>query len=45
MIDPFGRLPRNKIFSGILRFLSIDVIVLGLIMAFPILSLLIPMSM
>ncbi len=37
--------PIDRIFSGILRFLSIDVIVLGLIMAFPILSLLIPYSM
>ncbi|SIS64863.1 TRAP transporter, DctM subunit [Roseivivax lentus] len=37
--------PIDRIFSGILRFLTVDVIVLGLIMAFPILSLLIPMSM
>ncbi|SLN23598.1 Sialic acid TRAP transporter permease protein SiaT [Roseivivax jejudonensis] len=35
----------DRIFSGILRFLSVDVIVLILIMAFPILSLLIPGSM
>ena len=35
----------DRIFSGILRFLSVDIIVLGLIMAFPILSLLIPNSM
>ncbi|ETW12925.1 trap dicarboxylate transporter, dctm subunit [Roseivivax marinus] len=37
--------PIDRIFSGILRFLSVDVIVLILIMAFPILSLLIPGSM
>ncbi|ETX12984.1 C4-dicarboxylate ABC transporter permease [Roseivivax halodurans JCM 10272] len=37
--------PIDRIFSGILRFLSVDVIVLALIMAFPILSLLIPTSM
>ncbi|MCE0503929.1 MULTISPECIES: TRAP transporter large permease [unclassified Roseivivax] len=37
--------PIDKIFSGILRFLSVDVIVLALLMAFPILSLLIPTSM
>lgn len=37
--------PIDKIFSGILRFLSIDVLVLILIMSFPILSLLIPGSM
>ncbi|MFW2589425.1 TRAP transporter large permease [Sagittula sp. SSi028] len=37
--------PIDRIFSGIVRFLSIDVIVLALIMAFPILSLLIPNSM
>jgi len=37
--------PIDKIFSGILRFLTIDVIVLILIMAFPIISLLIPNSM
>ncbi|SFQ59665.1 TRAP transporter, DctM subunit [Roseivivax halotolerans] len=37
--------PIDRIFSGILRFLSIDVLVLALIMAFPILSLLIPSSM
>lgn len=35
----------DKIFSGILRFLTIDVLVLVLIMAFPVLSLLIPNSM
>ncbi|MEO3415760.1 TRAP transporter large permease [Roseovarius sp. CAU 1744] len=35
----------DKIFSGILRFLTVDVIVLILIMAFPIISLLIPNSM
>lgn len=37
--------PIDRIFSGIMRFLTVDVIVLGLIMAFPILSLLIPSSM
>ncbi|WP_417667523.1 TRAP transporter large permease [Roseibium sp.] len=37
--------PIDRIFAGILRFLTIDVIVLALIMAFPILSLLIPNSM
>lgn len=37
--------PIDRIFSGIMRFLTVDVIVLGLIMAFPILSLLIPNSM
>ncbi|MEQ5870966.1 TRAP transporter large permease [Sagittula sp. NFXS13] len=37
--------PIDRIFSGIGRFLSVDVIVLALIMAFPILSLLIPNSM
>ncbi len=35
----------DRIFSGILRFLSVDVIVLVLIIAFPILSLLIPNTM
>ncbi|SDZ24912.1 TRAP transporter, DctM subunit [Jannaschia faecimaris] len=37
--------PIDRIFSGILRFLTIDVLVLILIMSFPILSLLIPGSM
>lgn len=37
--------PLHRIFAGIMRFLSIDVIVLGLIMAFPVISLLIPESM
>ena len=37
--------PIDRIFSGIMRFLTIDVLVLVLIMAFPILSLLIPSSM
>jgi tripartite ATP-independent transporter DctM subunit len=37
--------PIDRIFSGILRFLVIDVIVLIVIMAFPIISLLIPYSM
>ncbi|WP_422370551.1 TRAP transporter large permease [Hoeflea sp.] len=37
--------PIDRIFSGIMRFLTIDVLVLALIMAFPILSLLIPNSM
>ena len=36
--------PIDRIFAGIARFLSVDVIVLGLIMAFPILSLLIPLG-
>ena len=35
----------DRIFSGILRFLSVDVIVLVLIISFPILSLLIPNTM
>ncbi|WP_298437798.1 TRAP transporter large permease [uncultured Jannaschia sp.] len=34
--------PLDRIFAGILRFLTVDVIVLILIMAFPIISLLIP---
>ncbi|MEQ8589587.1 MAG: TRAP transporter large permease [Roseitalea porphyridii] len=37
--------PIDRIFSGIIRFLTIDVLVLVLIMAFPILSLLIPNTM
>ncbi len=37
--------PLHRIFAGIMRFLSIDVIVLALIMCFPIISLLIPESM
>ena len=37
--------PIDRIFAGILRFLSIDVLVLALIIAFPVLSLLIPSSM
>ncbi|MBO6868744.1 MAG: TRAP transporter large permease [Thalassococcus sp.] len=37
--------PLDRIFSGILRFLTVDIIVLALIMAFPILSLLIPSSL
>ncbi|MFW2544925.1 TRAP transporter large permease [Primorskyibacter sp. 2E107] len=37
--------PIDRIFSGITRFLAIDIIVLALLMAFPILSLLIPNSM
>ena len=37
--------PIDRIFSGIMRFLYIDVLVLILIMSFPILSLLIPASM
>ena len=37
--------PIDRIFAGIVRFLAIDFIVLALIMAFPILSLLIPNSM
>ena len=37
--------PIDRIFSGILRFLTVDVIVLILIMVFPIISLLIPNSM
>ena len=36
--------PIDTVFAGILRFLSIDVLVLGLLMAFPVLSLLIPGS-
>ncbi|KAF0676873.1 TRAP transporter large permease [Profundibacterium mesophilum] len=37
--------PIDRIFSGILRFLSIDVLVLVLIMSFPVLSLLLPATM
>ncbi|NSX54994.1 TRAP transporter large permease [Parasulfitobacter algicola] len=37
--------PIDQIFAGIARFLSVDVIVLLLIMAFPIISLLLPMGM
>ena len=37
--------PIDRIFAGILRFLSVDVIVLILIIAFPVISLLIPGSM
>ncbi|MEX3314333.1 TRAP transporter large permease [Sulfitobacter sp. PS-8MA] len=36
--------PIDKIFAGITRFLSVDVIVLILIMSFPMISLLIPMA-
>lgn len=36
--------PIDKIFAGIARFLSVDVIVLILIMSFPMISLLIPMA-
>jgi C4-dicarboxylate transporter DctM subunit len=37
--------PLHRIFAGIARFLSVDVIVLALIMAFPIISLLLPEAM
>jgi C4-dicarboxylate transporter DctM subunit len=37
--------PIDRIFAGIARFLSVDIIVLILIMCFPVISLLIPMSM
>ncbi|MEM9796052.1 MAG: TRAP transporter large permease [Pseudomonadota bacterium] len=37
--------PIDRIFAGIARFLSVDVIVLALIMAFPVISLLLPMGM
>lgn len=37
--------PIDRIFAGIMRFLGMDVIVLALLMAFPILSLAIPSSM
>ncbi|MFZ7092440.1 TRAP transporter large permease [Primorskyibacter sp. 2E233] len=37
--------PIDRIFSGIVRFLAVDVVVLAIIMGFPILSLLIPNSM
>ncbi|CAN5657634.1 TRAP transporter large permease [soil metagenome] len=37
--------PIDKIFAGIMRFLTIDLLVLLLIMAFPVISLLIPRSM
>ncbi|TFL18051.1 TRAP transporter large permease [Jannaschia formosa] len=39
------KVPLERIFSGILRFLTVDVLVLILIIAFPILSLLIPGTM
>jgi len=39
------RVPIDRIFAGIVRFLSVDVLVLLLIMSFPVLSLLIPNSM
>ena len=35
----------DKIFAGIMRFLTVDVIVLILIISFPVISLLIPNSM
>jgi len=37
--------PIDRIFSGILRFLTIDILVLIIIMAVPMLSLIIPQSM
>lgn len=37
--------PIDKIFAGIARFLSVDILVLILIIAFPIISLLLPMGM
>ncbi len=37
--------PIDRIFAGIARFLSVDIIVLLLIMAFPVISLLVPTSM
>ena len=37
--------PIDRIFAGLVRFLSVDVIVLMLIMAFPAISLILPMSM
>lgn len=37
--------PIDRIFAGIARFLSVDIIVLILIMSFPMTSLLIPMGM
>ncbi len=40
-----NRAPIDKIFAGIARFLSVDVIVLILIIAFPAISLLLPMGM
>jgi TRAP-type C4-dicarboxylate transport system permease large subunit len=40
-----GKVPLGKIFGGILRFLVSDIVVLVLLVAFPILSLLIPNSM
>jgi tripartite ATP-independent transporter DctM subunit len=40
-----GKVSLDRIFAGILRFLSVDVLVLILIMAFPIISLLIPGTM
>ncbi|WP_349359131.1 TRAP transporter large permease [Stappia sp.] len=39
------RVPIDRIFAGIVRFLGVDVLVLLLIMSFPVLSLLIPNSM
>lgn len=40
-----GKVPLGRIFAGILRFLVSDIIVLVLLVAFPILSLIIPQSM
>jgi TRAP-type C4-dicarboxylate transport system permease large subunit len=37
--------PLEKIFSGILRFLAMDVVVLALLVIFPALSLMLPNSM
>jgi len=40
-----GKVSLGKIFGGILRFLVSDIVVLLLLIAFPVLSLFIPMSM
>jgi C4-dicarboxylate transporter, DctM subunit len=39
------KVPLDRIFSGVMRFLAMDFVVLALIIAFPIISLLIPRSM
>ena len=40
-----GKVEIGKIFSGLWRFLAMDLVVLGLLIAFPVLSLLIPQTM
>jgi len=40
-----GRVPLEAIFAGVLRFLAVDILVFGLLLAFPILSLFVPATM